>query len=303
MLNPDLPNFFIIGASKSGTTTLYDVLRQHPQIYFSFAKEIQFFSHDEYFGKGLAWYAETFFKNATHFPARGDASTHYLFWSEKVVPRIKESFGENPLKFIAIFRDPVQRAYSWYWHLRREGKESLSFEDALSAEDERYAAHWEELFTHGMQRYGYYRGGCYATQLETYLETFSRGNFLFLLHEDLKKDFPNAISSILAFLEVGQIELNPSRSNPAAVSRSRRLQNFLLRPSGPLHRMIRIFTHRLPHNIRYQLKMSALEMNLREETYPPMEKATERRLRLRYREEVERLEKIIGRDLSHWICD
>lgn len=300
MPSPDLPNFLIIGASKSGTTTLYDVLRQHPQIYLSFAKEIQFFSHDEYFEKGLVWYAETFFKNAARFPARGDASTHYLFWSEKVTPRIKESLGRNPLKFIAIFREPSQRAYSWYWHMRREGKESLSFEEALNAEEERYAAHWKELISHGMQRYGYYRGGCYATQLDAFLETFPQENFLFLLQEDLKMDFPKTISSILAFLEVDQVELNPANSNPAAVSRNRRLQNFLIRPSGPLRHLIRIFTHRLPHQIRYRLKMGALELNLREEAYPPIDPLTESNLRQRYREEIIRLEKLINRDLSHW---
>ena len=120
-----LPNFLIIGAAKSGTTALYDLLKQHPQVYLPFDKEPLFFSRDDYFAQGAEWYAERYFKEGESFRARGEATPHYLYWAEKVAPRIARTFGGRPPKFIAIFRDPVQRAYSWYW------KQQTSMEHAM----------------------------------------------------------------------------------------------------------------------------------------------------------------------------
>ena len=71
-----LPNLFILGAAKAGTTTLFEQLRQLPYVYFPFSKEPLFFSQDALFEKGMSWYADTFYKEAKGFSVRGDASPH-----------------------------------------------------------------------------------------------------------------------------------------------------------------------------------------------------------------------------------
>ncbi len=150
-----LPNFLIIGAAKAGTTSLYDLLKQHPQIYLSFVKEPMFFSHDDNYRRGPEWYARAFFSGAQGCLERGEASPHYLYWSEKVAPRIKMVYGQMPVKYIVILRDPVERAYSWYWNMVKEGMEDLPFETAVDLEEERLQEHQSELQQAGGMLYGY----------------------------------------------------------------------------------------------------------------------------------------------------
>lgn len=302
-VNLNYPNFFVIGAAKAGTTTLHKVLRQHPQIYMPFEKEPKFFSNDERYHKGLDWYSDTFFDGTAHFPARGEASPAYLYWGEKVIPRIKKVYAssQKDLKFIVIFRDPVQRAYSYYWQLRKTLKEDLVFEQALSEEAHRLTEHDEELRINGDMKYGYLKGGCYASQVEAFLHNFPREQFLFLLLDDIKADFNSTVRQIFAFLDVDtNIEIKPQAGNRAAMPRFSKLHNFFQKPSGPLHSVLKVFTHRLPHNLRYRLKRFLLEVNLREQRYSPMKLETERQLRNSFIEEIDRLEVLIGRDLSKW---
>ena len=129
-----MPNLFVIGAAKAGTTALYDYLAQHPDVFLSRVKEPMFFSREENYAKGLDWYEGAYFQGAEHYPVRAEATPHYLYWSEKVAPRIKEAYAERLVKFVASFRDPVSRAYSWYWNMVREGREDLEFEEALRVE-------------------------------------------------------------------------------------------------------------------------------------------------------------------------
>src|SRR3712207_4809254 len=119
-----MPNLFIVGAAKAGTTALYDYLAQHPEVFLSRVKEPMFFSREDYYARGLDWYEAEYFGGAEDYPVRAEATPHYLYWSEKVAPRIKEVYGERPVKFIASFRDPVSRAYRS--EERRVGKECRS---------------------------------------------------------------------------------------------------------------------------------------------------------------------------------
>src|SRR5688572_22417540 len=159
------PNFFLIGAMKSATTSLHNTLKQHPQIYCSPVKETRFFSNNENYARGLEWYLNTYFRNSDSFPVRGESDPHYLYWGETVAPRMRDSFPENAPRFIAILREPVSRAYSHYWHQVRKGEESISFEQALLAEEERLSANWEKFRSAGLAKFGYFYGGCYFARL------------------------------------------------------------------------------------------------------------------------------------------
>lgn len=293
-----LPNFFILGAAKAGTTTLTHLLRRHPQVYMPFDKEPLFFSRDAFYARGAGWYAATFFRGAAAYPARGEASPHYLYWSERTAPRIQATYGEQPLKFVLILREPAQRAYSWYWNMVKEGREDRPFEEALALEDERLRANAGALQADGSMQYGYVRGGRYAAQLEPFLARFPRDRFLFLLQEDLSAPaFAGAWPRLLSFLGIdagfmAQVEAH----NPASMPRSQRLQETVQGPGRWKEWIKRV----LPQRLRYRLKTALLQANARVVQYPPMPAETARALRARFREDNRRLEALTGRDLSGW---
>jgi len=293
-----LPNFFIIGAAKAGTTTLYKLLNQHPQIYLPFAKETSFFSNDNFYRKGIKWYSDTYYKRKENYTARGDATPHYLYWSEKVAPRIYEIYKPRPPYFLVIVRDPVRRAYSFYWQVVREGKENLTFREALEREDERLRAHIESLKTSGAMTWGYYRGGCYASLLQPFLDRFPQQRFLFLLQEDLRDNFEETVKRTLAFLGVdANYPISPAISNAASLPRNRDLHRWLRQPSllkEPFKRLV-------PYRLRHQIKDRLIKANLELYRYPPLEDEIAQVLRSRYYDEIVHLEILIKRDLSHWL--
>lgn len=294
----NLPNFFIIGAAKSGTTTLYDSLCGHPQIFMTEIKEPSFFNNEANFSRGLDWYSTSFFQNSSRFPLRGEATPGYLFWSDKVAPRIHAAIGNQSPRFIVIFRDPVARAYSAYWHLKHYGGEPLDFADALAVEPLRLHTIGDELKASGFIKYAYFQGGCYASQLESFLRYFPKENFLFLLHDDLKSDFFQVIKSMYAFLGI-EPSLNITRPLTSNVSKKMRNMDFyrFLRGSSKLKNWLKPL---LPAKLRRNIKSSLIEINMTRTAYPPIDQIVAQDLRIRYQSEISKLENIIGRDLSNW---
>jgi hypothetical protein len=290
-----LPNFLLIGAAKSGTTSLHEALAQHPQIFCTKIKEAHFFSEDKRYRMGIPWYQKTFFAGASGYPCRGESSPSYLVLSDITAPRIKKAYQDRPVKMIAILRDPVQRAYSHYYHRIRSGLERMSFETALARDENRPSGQGEWL------KIGYYRWGCYASLLQPFLDTFPRTDISILLFEDFRDRYSETMAGLAAFLGVDSgFPFRPVQSNPAELPISDSLHSFLQHPSGVLHDLLRPISHRLSYSLRHRLKKGLIQANLRQQSYPPMKKETERRLRERYLGEIERLEAILGRDLSAW---
>jgi len=295
-----MPNLFVIGAAKAGTTALYKYLTQHPQVYLSWIKEPEFFSKEEYYARGLDWYQDWHFEGAEDYPVRAEATPHYLYWSEKVAPRIKEAYRERPVKFIVSFRDPVSRTYSWYWNMVREGIEDQGFSEALRVEERRLKENSNELYQLGSMAYGYSAGSRYASLLQPYLELFSPENFFFVFQDDLKSRANEICKEIFEFLGISSsIEMNPLKSNPAAMPRSRLLHKALRR--RPLFKeFIKPFIPIRVRRVRRSLMSKIMEANLKETTYVPLDPQLAHELRLSYRVEIEKLEKITGRELSSW---
>jgi hypothetical protein len=292
-----MPNLFIIGAAKAGTTTLYDYLIQHPQVFLSRVKEPMFFSREENYARGLDWYEDMYFEGSEGYPVRAEATPHYLYWSEKVAPRIKEVYGERPVKFIVSFRDPVSRAYSWYWNMVREGREELTFDEALRAEECRLKQNRYKLYQLGSMVYGYSAGSRYASLLQPYVELFSPENFFFVFQDDLKSRANKICEEMFKFLGIeSSTQINISNSNPASMPRSRRLHK-TLRQRSLLKEFIKPF---IPSRVRHTLKSKLLQVNLKETPYVPLDPQLAHELRRSYRTEIEKLEKIAGRDLSSW---
>ncbi|HET6845202.1 MAG TPA: sulfotransferase [Anaerolineales bacterium] len=292
------PNFFIIGAAKAGTTSLHDLLRQHPQVFLPTEKEPAFFSDDEYFGRGKSWYLRTFFKGAAGCAARGEATPGYLFFAHKVAPRIHQFSSLELPKFIAIFRDPASLVYSYYWNSVREGRETLPFREALAAEPARMERLGTELERRGRMTYAYSRIAAYASQLSTYLDIFPRDRFLFLLTNDLA-DAATLLRRLQDFLGLPDRSdvVRAVRSNASALPRYRRLHQWL-RGRSAWKDSVKPF---IPRSIRYRLKLLAINSNLVSFNPPPLDEDLATSIRLQYLNETERLQDLIQRDLSTWL--
>lgn len=301
MKKENFPNFFIIGAAKSGTTALYGMLDPHPQVYLPYQKEPNFFSNDTNFAKGLDWYVDRYFRQAGNYPARGEASPQYLNWGDKVSARLAALENAGEIRLIAMFRDPVKRAYSHYWMLVHREIEKLSFEDALEVEQEKLSQNYHELEKEGRLWHGYFRGGQYFSLLKPYLERFAREQFHFVVLDDLKDNFSGVMQQLAAFLEIDDgFEFKQVVSNSAYVPRNQKLHHFLHYPSGPVSTLMRTIIRRTSPVFQYRLRRKIVELNNKSMPNPPMDENTARMLRERYLPEIESLEKILGRSLDQW---
>lgn len=192
------PDFVVIGAKKCGTTALYDYMTQHPAIAPALKKEIYYFN--AYHGRGQYWYRSFFPTIFERMLAKGlggrpfltgEATPDYLYRSE-CPERMRQLIPNAQL--IAILRDPVDRAYSFYNHNLRAGLETLSFEAAIDAEEERLAEERERLTNpdrengFAFMNYSYKARGVYVDQLASWAEVFPSQQLLVLRSEDLYQD-------------------------------------------------------------------------------------------------------------------
>jgi hypothetical protein len=152
-----LPNFFIAGVSRSGTTSLYYYMSQHPLIDFPNLKEPRYFSHgsvvlpqkgpgDHTVDKKLVatWDDYCAIYEGLENTFIGDASSEYLYNYQSVIPETLKRLGDIPI--ILMLRNPVDRSYSAYNNLVRDGRETLPFEQALEKEEERKEANFDEMW-------------------------------------------------------------------------------------------------------------------------------------------------------------
>jgi len=244
-----LPDAVILGAQKSGTSSLHNYLTQHPGVTAPLRKEVHFF--DLNYARGEQWYR-------AHFGRTGDAglnldSSPYYLFHPAVAQRLHAMLPDA--KLIVLLRDPVRRAYSGYWHERDKGRETLSFEEAIAAEPGRIEAAQARLAdgtlerSHEHQHFSYLARGRYAEQLERWFGHFPRERFLILRFEDLVADPLAVLNQSLAFVglppaEAVDLEARNTRRYPpmaeatAAVLReyyepwNRRLEALLDRPTG-----------------------------------------------------------------------
>ena len=196
-----LPDFLIIGAQRGGTTSLHHYLAAHPQVRPATGKELQYFSLHH--GRGERWYR-------AHFPAPEphtrtfEASPYYLF-HPSVPVRVAATLPAG--RFVALLRDPVERAYSHYLHTRSYGAEPLPFAEAVAAEEGRLAAALragpETPAAHAaLRNHSYLARGRYAEQLERWFTYVPRERVLVLRSEDLYAEPARVYGEILRFLEL-----------------------------------------------------------------------------------------------------
>ena len=214
-----LPDFLLIGGQRCGSTSLYTTLCGHPQVLAGAHKEPHFFDNNHL--RGEHFYRRLFPLRA-HLRARraitGEATTHYL--SHPAVPgRVAAMLPD--VRLIAILRDPVERAYSHYQLAHRNGREPLSFEQALAAEPERLAGEEARLLSDPAYRgeaYGvqsYRTRGLYLEQLERWWAAFPPERLLVLRSEDMFQRPGEVYAQVVAFLG-----LRPDTASTAFAARN-----------------------------------------------------------------------------------
>lgn len=273
-----LPNFLIVGAPKCGTTSLYQYLRQHPDVYMSTLKEPRYFPC---FGlapgtpvvRTQAEYKQLF-DGATTERAIGEASPNYLH-APKAAGQIAAELPEA--KIIVSLRNPADRAYSSYLGRVRRGVEKRPVQDALQPGNYNFDA------------------SLYSDALARYFAIFDRSRVKVLLFDDLARDTAAALRDVCAFLHIA----------PNAAIDTHARHNVGLMPKWPaldglvLHAAIAA-RGLLPISMRG----TGLAMRLRQlwlRPPPPMPPALRASLLHAFEPDIRRTERLIGHDLSGWL--
>lgn len=289
------PTFIIIGAAKSGTTSLYRYLCRHPQIYMSTPKEPDFFSVDANYRQGIDSYY-SLFQAAQPHQICGEASTTYsrLHQHPQTVARIHAALPQ--VKLIYIMRHPVDRAYSFYIH---------RFKGALYRPEQAVANTFEETI---QQQSEFIESSYYLEQIEGYLELFPRESCLFLLMKDLIEQPAATLKQILTFIgadpqvdlvQQEQIVANKAGDYPEWYVRQQLLSSLKSLPG------VDAIANLLPKEVKdslYQLIKRRQYGNWQQNQFlpPPMLPATRADLLEHFSDRNRQLATFLGRDLSHW---
>ncbi|MGF1482411.1 MAG: sulfotransferase domain-containing protein [Cyanophyceae cyanobacterium] len=285
-----LPDFLIIGAAKSGTTTLYRYLCHHSQIYMSPHKEPSFFARDEVYARGIEWYA-ALFDEANPEQICGEASTDYTKFPRW--PHSAERIAQwlPQVKMIYIMRNPVDRAYSYYVHINRGLKVDETFEEHLEK---------TSICLDGSR---------YLLQIKRYLQFFPQESFLFLLLEDLTEQPNQTLSAVCQFLGIAQdFDFNDQGTITANSGKNWFEQKMRVQLTAPikaipgaeataalLPRQWRDWVyHHLISGSFYGKQIKQQYIN------PPMLPETRQRLIAHYRPLNQQLSEFLNRDLSLW---
>jgi hypothetical protein len=297
-----LPNFLIVGAAKSGTSSLHNYLNQHPEVFMPTfnkegvnVKEPQFFVKQKVMNRihsGI-WDWENYkdlFKQAQSHQAIGEASVFYLYYFKEAIKNIKQ-YLNNEVKIIIILRNPINRAFSAHQHVSRSIKENLSFEDAIALEEERLMNN--ETLT-PMVRYK--DMGLYYTMVTAYLESFD--NVHIILYDDFIKNTDNELKKVFRFLDVNEnVEVDSEiKYNVGGVQWNNSVVKSILLNNSRLKTIVnKYFSKRIIANMwsfLYRLfKRKVLKMN----------PSTKEGLISFYKEDIIKLSKLINRDLTLWL--
>ena len=311
-----IPNFFIAGAAKCGTTSLYHYLKQHPQVYMSPIKEPNHFSTDIQPGDFSAEYKRyeksknldvasyvrgdmkqeqwgayvhdpedyrLLFRHAENKSAIGEISNSYLY--SHVAAR--EIFNNLPeARIVIILRQPAERAFSHYMANLRDGRTTLPFRKEIEFDDAKPIHGW------GISHL-YFELGLYYDQVKRYLDIFPRDQVKILLFDDLKNNRQQLLVELFSFLHIDHHNgINTTEAyNEARVPRSAGLIK-LITQTGLKRKIFRL----LPANSRDGLK--SLFFKAEKPLFRPEDREW---MTNRYREDILRLEELLHTNLQHWL--
>ncbi len=295
----NLPNFLIVGASKSGTSSLYHYLNQHPEIFLSEKqKEGRFFSQmtgnyqgpgdlriDDSISRSLDDY-KNLFSSVSNEKAIGDISPEYLYFYNNCIPLIKKHLPEE-VKIIIILRSPVERAFSGYLHFKRDKRETLSFEEALTKEEERADKNW-------IWAWQYKNSGLYYEQVKAYVDYFR--NVKIIVFDEFRKDEKKVLNEICSFIGVNP-DFNFDTSYKYNVSGDPKNEMLykLETSRGLIEFVKKIVPDKLVKLVRNRITGE------KQMVKPTINEETRLELINFFRADILKLQDLIQKDLSHWM--
>lgn len=292
------PDFFIVGAPKCGTTALAGWLAQHPNVFMPVHKEPYFFGDDltHRHGRPTRSEYEAIFAPAARDELTGDASTWSL-WSTSAAAEIHSARADA--RIFIMLRNPIDMMYSLHAEMVWEADEDvLDFATAVELDSERADGGSLPPGVGRPETVRYRSAADFAPQVARYLSIFPAGQVHVIIFDDLVVNAPSVYRGAGEFLG---LQPHPGAvlhwRNANKVLRSRALQRFILAPPWPISTTMPTFRRSvLSHRIRAWL----LAANSQVLPRPPLDPTLRRRLTDELRPSVERLEALIGRDLSHW---
>ena len=283
------PDFFIVGAAKSGTTSIYEFLKAHPEAFLPSVKEPNFFSHKEISAQNLYYnnvdvtslneYLNLFEKSERE-KVLGESSVSYLFYPE--CPKRIHAFNPEA-KIIIVLRDPKRRAYSHYLMDKKLGFVNKGFQEAITDRSEENKLYYQQFVELGL----------YFQQVRNYLNVFPKEQVKVYLFEDLIYDTAATLKDLQRFLGVqdGLIENKLSHHNPSLESKS----SFIswLYKKKAIRKALKAITPKGSKNLIFKFAFNKPSNS----SYP---KESENTLMEIYKEDIIKLEELIQRDLSKW---
>ena len=292
-----LPNLLIVGAAKSGTTSLHNYLNQHPDIFMCSPKDPHFLINKEIgkqrINKGIIDLKdyETLFSEKSHLKYRGESSVMYLSFPEISIKNIKH-YLDDDIKIIIMLRNPVERAYSGYQHVKRYNMmENLSFEDALELGEERY--HDIKNFTPASR---YLELGNYYNQVTLFKKSFD--NIHIVIYDDYKTDFNEELNKIFDYLEIVRITINAEQRHMVGgwEWKSDGMKKLMMQQN-----LLKLFLRLIIpfKSLRQYIRAKFQKANMK--VVATINPETEKWLKEYYKQDVAKLSELLNRDLNNWI--
>lgn len=290
------PDFIILGAAKSGTTTLYRYLTRHPSIFMSTPKEPSYFAFDERYERGEDWYL-SLFADAKEGQLCGEASTNYTNWPRYAHAAERMHALLPDTKFIYLMRHPVKRAYSHYIQLInniRTDNPDFGYTDTFEQHIEKDDS--------------VIQSSNYILQIKQYLKYYPSDRFLFLFFEEFIRDPKTALVRVTRFLGVNTdvglvvdsaLKENLNKDKEAWLIRSRLTAPLKALPGAQwvADRLSQEWRDRLYGLIRQLPARKKIEAQF---IPPPMKPETYSQLLAHFRGPTRELATFLAKDLSHW---
>jgi Sulfotransferase domain len=295
-----LPDFFIVGAPKCGTTSMYAYLREHPGIFLPFHKEPLFFGSDltHRYGRLTPQEYVALFRDARPDQLVGEASAWYLY-SETAAREIRDAAPDA--RIVVMLRNPIDVMYAQHSQLLFTRQESIAtFAEALAAEPRRLEGRDLPPGSFRRENLYYRRMVRFADQLERYLEAFGRERVHVIVFDDLRADTRAVYLRLLDFLGVEPYEPAAFQArNESQRIRSGWLQRLTWDP--PFKRQLVPVLRRFP--LAHRVRGALVRANSVAAPRPPLDPDLRARLARELAPEVARLGRLLDRDLSDWSVD
>ena len=289
------PNYILLGAAKSATTTIYDILRQNSNVFTPQFKEPHFFNINDNYEKGFSWYLNTYYKNSIDSKVVVDFTPSYLY-SEKSAERIFENLGKG-VKFIIILRNPVDRAFSHYLHSKRDGHEKKDFESAIKLEQKRLGEYMLDNDFVSELRFSYISQGLYFKMIKSYLKFYDLNDFLIInFDKEISNNMQVTLDRISKFLDIEiNSELSNIHSNKSGVSKFQTINKVILKEN-----IFRKFLKKIiPYSIRQIIKNKIRNFNKQDVNYTPLNLKLKKEIfDVYFKEDVFQLEKLLNKKMD-----